>query len=221
MSPVITAARLHVVAPLAPMNQIASWADALDQARDVGAISTAARIEQFVANVACETGGFTQLRESFHYTDPKHLAAVFPSEIHGFADAEALIAKGQEAIANRVYAGRFGNGDEASGDGWRYRGGGAIELTFRANYRSTGVLAGINLEANPELIEDIPTACRVAAIWWQRRGCNAPADQGDTGAVRRLVNGPALAGLDTVQIYLTRWRKSEPPVPPAAALKAA
>ena len=109
--------------------------------------------------------------------------------------AKALIKAGPEAIANRVYANRLGNGNEASGDGWRYRGSGYKQLTGRANYRDIGRIVGIDLENEPEKARDPAEAAKVAFAFWDSRGCSPLADVGDLDEITERVNGPAKLGL--------------------------
>jgi putative chitinase len=115
--------------------------------------------------------------------------------VHGIDDARKLIALGPEAIANRVYANRLGNGDEKSGDGWRYRGSGYKQLTGRANYREIGAIIGLDLETDPESARQPESAARVAFAFWDARGCSPIADNGDVDGVAEKINGPAKLGL--------------------------
>jgi putative chitinase len=132
--------------------------------------------------------------ENLNYRDPVRLDAIF-SAVRGTDDALALIRCGPEAIANRVYAGRLGNGDEASGDGWRYRGSGYKQLTGRSNYREIGAIVNLDLEGNPELAREPKTAARVAFAFWDARQCSRLADVGDVEGVTEKINGPAKLGL--------------------------
>lgn len=188
----ITPDLLKKFAPKAKTPEI--HADALEAARRGSEIDTPRRLAHFMGQIYVETGGFTLVVESLRYRDPVHLDATF-KKVVGIADAQALIARGEEAIANRVYSNRLGNGSEASGDGWRYRGSGYKQLTGRDNYRKYGALLGIDIEANPELAREPVSAARIAVAFWTVRGCSIPADRGDTEGVTRLINGPALAGL--------------------------
>jgi len=113
----------------------AKHAAALEAARTTSSVTTARRLCHFLGQVYVETAGFTAMEENLNYRNPERLDAIF-SAVHGVDDARDLIAQGPEAIANRVYANRLGNGDEESGDGWLYRGSGYKQLTGRANYRS-------------------------------------------------------------------------------------
>ena len=94
------------------------------------------------------------------------------------------------------FSNRIGNGDEASGDGWRYRGRGFIQLTGRANYRSIGQRIGLDLEGNPDQVASDPViALQVAANYWDSRNLNEVADTDDIYKVTRLING-GLNGID-------------------------
>jgi putative chitinase len=167
---------------------------ALEGARDASSVNTARRLCHLMGQIFVETAGFTALEENLNYRDPQRLDAVF-SAVRGIDDAKALIARGPEAIANRVYANRLGNGDEASGDGWRYRGSGYKQLTGRSNYREIGAIVGLDLEDQPDLARDPFVAARVAFAFWDARGCSPLADAGDLEGITARVNGPAKLGL--------------------------
>jgi len=158
-------------------------------------ISTPRRVAMFIAQAAHESVGFTRLEENLRYTDPMRLARVWPSRFTGYADA-ARFVRNPQALANHVYAGRNGNGDEASGDGWKYRGRGLFQLTGRENYRAAGEALGQPFVDAPELVALPLHAARSAAWFWAARGLNDMADAGDVKAVTRAINGPALLGLE-------------------------
>ena len=117
----ITPETFHAFAPIA--KDPAIHAGALETARITSSVTAPRRLCHFMGQIFVETGGFAAMVENLNYKDPVHLDAVF-SAVHGVDHARELIAKGPDAIANLVYANRLGNGDEASGDGWRYRGSG-------------------------------------------------------------------------------------------------
>lgn len=167
---------------------------ALEAARLHSSVNTPRRLCHFIGQVFVETGGIAHMIENLNYRNPARLDAIFKS-VRGLADAKALIARGPEAIANRVYASRLGNGNEASGDGWRYRGSGYKQLTGRANYRDIGRMVGIDLEGDPELARAPDAAARVAFAFWDARACSPLADAGDTEAITARINGPAKLGL--------------------------
>lgn len=148
------------------------------------------RTAHFLANCSVETMGFSKLRESTAYTSAARLDALFRN-VRGIQDADALIRKGAVAIGNRIYAGVHGNGDEASGDGFTFRGGGYLHHTGRRNYQLMSLHAGIDLVAHPERIAEPEIAARAAAGYWCDNGLHMMADRNDAGAVRVAVNGPA------------------------------
>ena len=169
-------------------------ASALENARQTSSVTTARRLCHFLGQIFVETGGFAIMVENLNYKDPARLDGIF-SAVRGTEDARALIRRGPEAIANRVYANRIGNGDEASGDGWRYRGSGYKQLTGRSNYREIGGIVNLDLEGNPELAREPKTAASVAFAFWDARQCSPLADVGDVDGVTAKINGPAKLGL--------------------------
>jgi putative chitinase len=188
----ITAETLRKFAPRIKDPEI--HASALEDARQTSSVTTARRLCHFLGQVFVETGGFAIMVENLNYKDPARLDGIF-SAVHGSEDARDLIRRGPEAIANRVYANRLGNGDEASGDGWRYRGSGYKQLTGRSNYREIGGIVNLDLEGNPELAREPRTAASVAFAFWDARQCSLLADVGDIEGVTEKINGPAKLGL--------------------------
>ena len=156
------------------------------------------RIAAWLATIAHESARLTRTVENLNYS-AEGLAATWPAR---YADMTGQptqfaykIARDPERIANHVYANRLGNGSAGSGDGWRYRGRGLIQITGRDNYRASGNALHIDLIAYPEQLESPFLAALSAAEWWCRHGCNDLADTGDMAAVTRKVNG-GLTGLD-------------------------
>lgn len=188
----ITAETLKRLAPRIKDAEL--HAQVLEAARQQSSVDTPRRLCHFLGQVFVETAGFTVLSENLKYRDPARLDAVF-SAVKGIEDAKALIKRGEQAIANRVYAGRLGNGNEASGDGWAFRGSGYKQLTGRANYRELGKLLGLGIEQEPELARDPASAARLAFAFWDQRGCSPLADLGDLEGITAKVNGPARLGL--------------------------
>lgn len=188
----ITADTLRRFAPKCKDPEV--HAQALEEARKNSSVTTARRLCHFMGQIFVETGGFATMVENLNFKDPERLDAIFKA-VRGTDDARDLIRRGPEAIANRVYANRLGNGDEASGDGWRYRGSGYKQLTGRSNYREIGRMVGIDIENNPELAREPKTAARIAFAFWDTRGCSPLADRGDVEGVTAKVNGPAKLGL--------------------------
>tara|TARA_R110002095_G_scaffold90199_7_gene78659 strand:- start:612 stop:2180 length:1569 start_codon:yes stop_codon:yes gene_type:complete len=154
-------------------------------------IDTPLRIAHFIAQVAHESALFRRVVENMNYS-ADGLRTVFPRYFDRAA-AQAY-ARNPRAIGNRAYANRLGNGDEASGDGFRYRGRGLIQLTGRANYRAFGDWLGVDVVAAPELVSE-RYAVASAVYFWSTRKLNAIADRDDLNAVTRAING-GLNGLD-------------------------
>jgi putative chitinase len=190
----ITTEKLQQFSSRMPSDKAEVHTAALENARLTSSVNTPARLGHLLGQLFVESAGFTVLEENLNYRDPARLNAVF-SAVKGVADAQALIAKGPQAIANRVYANRLGNGDEASGDGWRYRGSGYIQLTGRDNYRKFGTVVKMDLENNPDLARDPASAAQLAFAYWDATGCSALADTGDLEGITKNINGAALQGL--------------------------
>jgi len=156
-------------------------------------IDTARRAACFIATLYVESGGFHRLEENLNYS-AQRLAEVWPRLFKAPAQAKpndlALkIAHKPQEIANLVYANRMGNGSEESGDGWKFRGRGFIQLTGRGNYRHYALLLGLPLEQNPDLAAKPEIAAKIAAEFWVRNDLNAAADALDLRTIRKKVNG--------------------------------
>jgi putative chitinase len=188
----ITAETLRKFAP--KIKDAETHASALEQARQNSSVTTPRRLCHFMGQIFVETGGFTSMVESLRYKDPARLDGLFKA-VRGLEDARALIKLGEEAIANRVYAKRLGNGDEASGDGWRYRGSGYKQLTGRSNYRDIGRIVAMDIEGNPELAREPKAAAGIAFAFWDAGKCSPLADVGDVEGITGKINGPAKVGL--------------------------
>lgn len=156
------------------------------------------RLAAWLATIAHESARLTTLVENLNYS-AQGLAATWPAryaDMTGAPNASAIrIARKPEIIANLTYARRLGNGNAESGDGWRYRGRGLIQITGRDNYARAGAELGLDLIAHPEQLEQPFLAALSAAEWWHRHGCNILADIGDMAEVTRRVNS-GLTGLD-------------------------
>ena len=138
----------------------------------------------FVAQLAVESAMFTRLEENFNYKTPARVIKVFGSRCIPVMDK---ILGHPQAMANFVYANRLGNGNEASGDGWRNRGRGLIMLTGFDNYYKYGY------DKKPDQLATNPrAACEVAGKFWHDHGCNQLALDGDDDGVTHKLNGPAM-----------------------------
>lgn len=136
------------------------------------------RVAAFLAQCAHESQELNRLVENLNYSAAA-LMRTWPKRFPTLGGAEAY-ARQPERIANRVYAGRLGNGDEPSGDGWRYRGRGLIQVTGRGTYRETGAALALPLAAQPELLEQAANAALSAAWFWKSHLLNPLADHHST-----------------------------------------
>ncbi|HBP6650963.1 TPA: glycoside hydrolase family 19 protein [Pseudomonas aeruginosa] len=167
-------------------------------------ITSPVRAAAFLAQIGHESAQLTRLVENLNYS-ARGLAATWPSRYLG-ADGQpnALaqrLARNPEAIANNTYANRNGNGDESSGDGWRFRGRGLLQITGRKNYRAAGAGLGLPLEAEPELLEQPEHAVRSSAWWWSANGLNGLADRGDFAAITRRINGGMNGQVERLELW--------------------
>jgi putative chitinase len=112
-----------------------------------------------------------------------------------------------EKIANKAYCDRMGNGDEASGDGWKYRGKGLIQLTGKDNYQRFSDATGVDAVGNPELLAEPEMAALSAGWFWSTNGLNALADSKDVLAMTKRING-GTHGLDDRQAKYAKVTES-------------
>lgn len=173
-----------------------NWVQPFTDAMAKWGIDHPQRAAMFLAQVGVETENLTHFEENLNYSAAR-LLAVFPSHFADSADAKRVAALGPKAIANRVYANRLGNGSEASGDGWRHRGMGAIQLTGRSNQQAFFVQAGYDPDVDPaSVLLSLKGAADSAGWFWKKHGLNLLADADDCDACTRIVNGPAMMKAD-------------------------
>lgn len=171
--------------------QARQFADPLRAAMALHDISTEQRRAAFLAHCILESARFTRLEENLFYTTPERIRAVWPSRFRTIDEARPF-ARNPKALANRAYADRNGNGNEASGDGWRYRGRGLFQLTGRANYLRASRATGRPYIESPDLVADPSDACLTAAWFWAENGGNRMIDSNQFQATTRMINGPAM-----------------------------
>lgn len=159
-------------------------------------INTPARIGGFVAQCIVESQGFTRFEENLFYTTPERIRAVFPSRVTSLGQA-ATLTRNPQALANCVYAGKNGNGNPLTGDGWAYRGRGPIQLTGRGNYSDAATELGRPYIEQPDLVAQPADGLLTAAWFWNCRKANLLADSAQWDAITRMVNGPAMLHHDT------------------------
>jgi putative chitinase len=206
MAVVLTEAQLTAFLPGLP--GLPGWTAALNAAMDRFEINTPRRGAAFLAQIAHESGGFAHLVENLNYSAAR-LCAVWPNRFATPASAKPY-ERHPQALANYIYAKRLGNGDVASGDGWRFRGRGLIQLTGRGNYRSCGLAVALPLETEPDQLESPIPAALAAAQFWHSRGLNHLADDENDGnddadfrRITKIING-GTAGLMSRRAYWAR-----------------
>ena len=206
---------LKQIYPLSTEANRNKYAVAIEMAMLRYGITTVNRKRAFLAQIGTESGQLSAVVENLNYS-AKGLRSVFGKYFKTDAEAEKYARK-PEAIANIVYANRLGNGDTKSGDGWRYRGRGLIQLTGKSNYNKASVEMyalplGVDFVDEPDLLATPEYAAQSAAWFWESNGLNALADKlGGTDdaevfkAITKRING-GYNGLEERQAIYQRTK---------------
>jgi putative chitinase len=184
-------------------NNVFKWFDSMNRILPKNDIVTVQRVASFVAQCAHESSNFNVLRENLNYraeTLTKIWPRLFPTNI---ANDYVRRANKQQAIANRAYANRMGNGSEESGDGWLFSGRGLIQLTGRENYTKFANYMNISVEEVVDFIITFDGAVESACWFWTTRNLNKLADTGDIVSMTRRINGGVIGLSDRVKKYNT------------------
>jgi putative chitinase len=178
------------------------WHHALVQLLPDYQINTPQRIAAFIAQCSHESGGFMVLKENLNYKAAS-LRKIFPKYFPDDATANhyASLPNKQEAIANRVYANRMGNGPEESGDGYRYCGRGLIQLTGKDNYFWFSASLEISPEEAAEYMQTFEGAAQSACWFWETNNLNQWADRGDILTLTKRINGGTIGLEDRIKHY--------------------
>lgn len=188
------------LAQLIPGNQyVDHWYDALNEILPEYEINTPQRVAAFIAQCAHESGGFKALKENLNYKAAS-LRRVFPKYFPDDSIAAAYANKG-EMIANRVYANRMGNGDEHSGDGYRYCGRGLVQLTGKDNYSWFAASLEMPVEDVPEYLSTFEGAVQSACWFWETNNLNQWADKDDILTMTKRINGGTIGLEDRKKHY--------------------
>jgi putative chitinase len=196
----LTKQQLQQLLPKNPY--IDHWFDALSILLPDYEINTPQRIAAFIAQCAHESGEFTALKENLNYkpaTLRKLFAKYFPTD----ALAEEYCSKPnkQEAIASRIYASRMGNGNEESGDGYKYCGRGLIQLTGKSNYVAFADSLQISPEEASQYLATFEGAAQSACWFWETNNLNQWADKGDIVTLTKKINGGTIGLEDRIKHY--------------------
>lgn len=177
----ITAEQVKIIMPKCPM----PWCDAIVNTLPNFEINTPERIAAFLSQVAHESVEYTVLQENLYYTMPERIMQVWPARFHSVEMAKPY-TENPAKLASFVYANRGGNGDEESGDGYKYRGRGGIQRTFKNNYQRFKDVTGKDVINYPEMLISPETGVLSDCVYWQDNRLNDYAN--DVIAVSRGVN---------------------------------
>jgi len=169
------------------------WLGPLEETFAKYDISTPQRQSSFIGQCAHESGNFRVLEENLSYSATR-LMAVWPSRFPSL-DVASQYANNPEKLANKIYSGRMGNGDEESGEGYAYRGRGLIQMTGKESYANCGSGLGVDLVGDPDRLLDPKYAALSAGWFWNKKGLNSLADVQDYETMTKRING-GLNGLD-------------------------
>jgi len=197
MSSILTLDKLKQMIPRNPY--VKEWHEALDQLLPDYGIDTPRRVAAFVAQCAHESAEFRFIEENLNYRAAslrKTFAKYFPTD-----EIARQYERKPQMIANRVYANRMGNGDEASGDGWRYRGRGLIQLTGKDNYTFFAGSLGIPVEEAADYLSTFEGAAQSACFFWEQNNINRFADADDIRGMTRAINGGFIGLEDRIKHY--------------------
>ena len=178
------------------------WHNALSQLLPDYEINTARRIAAFIAQCSHESANFTALKENLNYrwqTLRKLFPKYFPTD--ELAQQYASLPNKQEAIANRIYGGRMGNGPEETGDGFRFCGRGLIQLTGKQNYTWFAASLSITVEEASEYLQTFEGAAQSACWFWETNKLNQWADAGDMVTLTKRINGGTIGLDDRIKHY--------------------
>jgi putative chitinase len=188
---------LQACLPQAKPARLEMFCEGINETFEHFDISNPARMAMFLAQTAHESANFSAVEENLNY-QAKALMAFWPKRFAGVADQ---YARKPEKIANRAYCDRMGNGNEASGEGWAYRGRGLIQLTGKDNYRHCGDALGIDLLSDPDQVSHNPVAVLSAGWFWDTRKLNPVSDAGDVERATKLINGGTIGLKDRAEHF--------------------
>ena len=171
----------------------AEWVDALNETFARFNLTTNNQKAMFIGQCSHECGNFRILEENLNYR-AETLMKLWPKRFPSLEFAKQY-EKNPRKIANSVYANRMGNRDEASGDGYRFRGRGALQCTGHSTYFHAGKALGIDFVMQPDLVATPKYAALTAGWFWETHKLNPPADALDYTKVTKIINGGTI-GLD-------------------------
>jgi putative chitinase len=195
----VTADQLKAIFSSADPGDLDEICEPLNAAMTEFGIDTPARQAMFLAQCGHESGGFAHVEENLNYK-AEGLTKIFHKYFPDMDTANEY-AHNPEKIANRVYSNRMGNGAEDSGEGYKYRGRGLIQLTGKSNYDACGKALNVDLHESPDYLETAEGASRSAAWFWAHNGLNKFADADDIVGCTKRVNGGTIGLEDRTKHY--------------------
>jgi len=196
----ITDDSLKQIMPKLPDAKRAGLLPPLQSAMNEFAVNTPKREAAFLAQIAHESGELTIFAENLNYS-AKGLMGTWPKRFPDLATAQKY-ERNPQKLANYVYANRVGNGSEASGDGWRFRGRGPIQITGRENYQKYGSRLNVDLINNSDRAAAPDVGFRVAGLYWKENGLNELADGEMFETITKRINGGTKGLEDRKQYYV-------------------
>ncbi len=205
MTPLVNVDILRQIFPTTSRATLETYVDPINKYCEAYEINTKLRLAAFLAQTGHESAGFTAVRENLNYSADA-LRKTFPKYFPSDALA-AQYARNPKAIGSRVYANRMGNGPESSGDGYKHRGFGAIQLTGKTNQSKFAFWVKKSLDDAIAYLQT-PEGAILGAIWFwtQAHNLNAFADQGEAGflGLTKAING----GTNGYQDRLAKYKKA-------------
>ena len=192
--------KVEQVAELLPRVNGLLWHDAMQRVLPKWNIDTVERVAGFIAQTAHESGGYTVLTENLNYS-AEALDKIFPKYFKRAGRNAQDYHRQPEKIANVIYADRMNNGNENSGDGWRFRGGGILQLTGRYNYTQFGKAEDMSAEEATEFVRS-PIGALASACWfWDTNNINKYCDNQDIVGMTKRINGGTIGLEDRKKHY--------------------
>lgn len=180
--------KLHINPDLEPM---------FNGTFNVWGISLPVQQAAFIGQCGHESANFTKLEENLNYS-AERLMKIWPKRFPTLADAQPY-HRNPRKIANKVYSNRMGNRDEASDDGWRFRGSGWLQLTGHDNFYHAGKKLGEDFVMNPDLVRTPKFAALTAGWFWATHGCNQLAEAQDWANLTKRINGGTIGLADRIK----------------------
>lgn len=200
MTPANMLAVLGKIVPT-PAATLEHFAQPLVLVMEEFSIDEGLELAAFLAQCAHESQGFTRTSENLYYTSADRVLDMWPTRFRS-KDEITPYLRNPQGLANRVYAGRFGNGDEGSGDGWRYRGHGLLHVTWKENLQACLRDLYGDATLDPDRLEEPTGAARSAGWFWWKKRCASPATRGAFAAVTKIINPSAAGGRERAALYL-------------------